>query len=59
MVVDGHELTVYPEAPSGVYNVRVVVYTLEKGSIEHLPTVAANGQMQATHVVLATVRVLP
>ena len=59
VVVDGHELTVYPEAPSGVYNVRVVVYTLEKGSIEHLPTVAANGQMQATHVVLATVRVLP
>jgi 4-amino-4-deoxy-L-arabinose transferase-like glycosyltransferase len=59
MLVDRHELTVYPEAPSGVYNVRVVVYALEEGRIEHLPTVAANGQMQATHVVLTTVRVLP
>jgi hypothetical protein len=59
VVVDRRELTVYPEAPSGVYNVRVVVYVMEEGSIEHLPTVAANGQMQATHVVLTTIRVLP
>jgi hypothetical protein len=59
VLADRHELTIYPEALPGVYNVRVVVYALEEGSIEHLPTVATDGQMQATHVVLTTVRVLP
>jgi hypothetical protein len=37
----------------------VVVYASADGQIEHLPTVTADGQMQATHVVLTTVRVLP
>jgi hypothetical protein len=58
-LVDTHAMAIYPDAAPGVYNVRVVVYASEDGQIEHLPTVAADGQMQATHVVLTTVRVLP
>jgi 4-amino-4-deoxy-L-arabinose transferase-like glycosyltransferase len=58
-LVDTHAMAIYPDAAPGVYNVRVVVYAAGDGQIEHLPTVAANGQMQATHVVLTTVRVLP
>jgi 4-amino-4-deoxy-L-arabinose transferase-like glycosyltransferase len=58
-LVDMHVLAIYPDAAPGVYDVRVVVYASADGQIEHLPTVTADGQMQATHVVLTTVRVLP
>jgi 4-amino-4-deoxy-L-arabinose transferase-like glycosyltransferase len=58
-LIDTHALAIYPDAVPGVYDVRVVVYASEDGHIEHLPTVAVDGQMQATHVALTTVRVLP
>ena len=59
-LTDTYRLTVYPDAPLGVYDVRVVVYALgEDGQIVHLPTVPAGGQMQASHVTLTTMRVAP
>jgi hypothetical protein len=59
-LTDTYTLTVYPDAPPRVYDVRVVVYALgEEGQIVHLPTVPAGGQMQASHVTLTTMRVAP
>ena len=58
VLVDRIPLAVNPDGSPGIYTVRVVVYALEDGKIEHLPTVPAGGQMQASHVVLTTVKVV-
>jgi len=55
-VSDTHVLTIYPDAPPGVYDVRVVVYTLEGSTIVH-PPIIAHGQMLSDFVVLTRVRV--
>jgi 4-amino-4-deoxy-L-arabinose transferase-like glycosyltransferase len=59
-LTDACALTIYPDAPAEVYDVRVVVYRLgEDGQIVHLPTVPAGGRMQASHVTLTKIRVVP
>ena len=58
-IADVRVLAVYPDAPPGVYDVRVAVYVLEEGEIVHLPVVPEGGQMLADHVVLTQVRVKP
>jgi hypothetical protein len=58
-LTDTYTLDVYPDAPGGVYDVRVVIYTLgEDGQIVHLPTIPAGGQMQSSHVTLTTMKVV-
>jgi 4-amino-4-deoxy-L-arabinose transferase-like glycosyltransferase len=52
-------LEVFPDAPPGVYDVRVTVYVLEEGQIVRLPVVPAGGEMLSDHVVLTRVRVGP
>lgn len=58
-ITDTYALEIYPDVSPGVYGVRVVVYSLVDGAIEHLPTVPSGGQMQANHVTLTTMRVAP
>ncbi len=59
VLADPYVLAVSQGVPPGVYGVRVVVYAFEEGGIMHLPTVPAGGQMQANHITLTTVRVVP
>ena len=58
-VVDVRRLAVYPDAPPGVYDVRIAVYVLQEGEIVHLPVVPDVGGMLADHVLLTKVRVVP
>jgi len=58
-VVDARPLTVYPDAPPGVYDVRIAVYVLREGEIVHLPVIPDVGGMLADHVLLTKVRVMP
>jgi len=57
-LVDPIALEVAPDAPPGVYDVRVVVYVVEEGGIAHLPVIPADGRMLAEYVVLTRVRVV-
>jgi len=57
--VDPYTLAVFPDAPPGVYDVRVAVYLFEDGEITHLPVIPTDGEMLAEHVVLTRVRVVP
>jgi 4-amino-4-deoxy-L-arabinose transferase-like glycosyltransferase len=60
VLADTYALAIHPDTQPGVYDVRVVVYALrEDGQIVHLPTVPAGGQMQASHVILTTMKVAP
>jgi len=59
VLADVRTLEVYPDAPPGVYDVRVAVYVSEEGEIVHLPVIPAGGQMLSNHVVLTRVRVAP
>ncbi|MDY7076450.1 MAG: glycosyltransferase family 39 protein [Chloroflexota bacterium] len=59
MLADTYTLQVSQDVSSGVYDVRVVVYLFEEGEITRLPTVPAGGQMQANHITLTTMRVVP
>ncbi len=59
ILTDPYALEIYPDAAPGVYNLRLTVYLFEEGEIAPLPTIPADGQMQATHVNLTTVRVEP
>ena len=58
MLIDPYTLEVFPDAPPGVYDVRVAVYLFEEGSITHLPVIPADGQMLSEHVTLTRVRVV-
>ncbi len=59
-LVDTYALAIHPDTQPGVYDVRVVVYALgEDGQIVHLPTVPVGGRMQASHVILTTMKVAP
>jgi 4-amino-4-deoxy-L-arabinose transferase-like glycosyltransferase len=58
-LVDAVPLTILPDAGPGAYGVRVVVYWREGGGIAHLPVTPPGGRMQADHVVLTQVRVVP
>jgi len=59
LVKDIYELTIF-DVPPGVYDVRLTIYRFdEEGSIVPLPTIPEGGRMQATHVVLTRMRVVP
>lgn len=58
-IVDGRQLAIYPDAPPGVYDVRIVVYSAGAGGLEPLPIVSPTGEQLADHVVLTRVRVTP
>jgi len=59
LVEDVYELTIF-DVPPGVYDVRLTVYRFdENGSIVSLPTIPEGGRMQAAHVVLTRMRVVP
>jgi hypothetical protein len=57
VVREVRRLAIFPDAPPGVYDVRVAIYTLEDGQIVHLPVIPVDGTMLATHVVLTRVRI--
>ena len=59
VLTDTVALTVYPDSLSGAYDVRLAVYVLEEGKINHLPVIPAGGQMLSDHQVLTRVRVVP
>jgi len=59
LVEDAYELSIL-DVPPGVYDVRLTVYRFdEEGGIVPLPTIPEGGRMQATHVVLTRMRVVP
>jgi 4-amino-4-deoxy-L-arabinose transferase-like glycosyltransferase len=59
MLVDPYALAVSQDASPGIYDVQIVVYVVEEGSIARLPVIPAGGQMLSEHVVLTRVRVVP
>jgi hypothetical protein len=58
-VVDAIPLTVFPDAPAGPYELRIVVYRQRQGEIVHVPVTPPGGRMQASHMTLTQVRVAP
>jgi hypothetical protein len=58
-VVDDVPLTIFQDTAAGPYSVRIAVYTHKDGGISHLPVTPPGGQMQASHVKLTQVRVIP
>jgi len=58
-IADTRSLVVFPDAPPGVYDVRIAVYVLEGEKIAHLPVISEGGQMLSNHVMLTPVRVTP
>ena len=58
-IVDERQLEIYPDAPPGVYDVRIVVYSVDEEGLEPLPIVSPGGEQLADHVVLTRVRVTP
>jgi hypothetical protein len=58
-IIDAIPLPIFPDAAPGPYGVRVAVYRHQEDSIQHLPVTPPGGRMQATHVTLTEVRVLP
>lgn len=59
LVADERSLTVYSDAPPGVYDLRVVVYLLQGEQIVRLPVIPEGGRMLSDYVVLTRVRVVP
>jgi len=59
VLADVRTLQIFPDAPPGVYDVRVTVYVQEQGEIIHLPIIPEGGRMLADHVLLTRVRVVP
>jgi hypothetical protein len=57
-LTDTYTLQIYPDASPGVYDVRIIVYALIDGEIEHLPVTPEGGRMQAKHITLTTLRVV-
>ena len=59
LITDAIPLRIFPDTPTGAYDVRVAVYSHHEQGIQHLPVTPPGGRMQATHVTLTQVRVLP
>lgn len=57
LVVEQRALPVYPDAPSGSYDLQVTVYVLQGEEIVRLPLISATGAQLEDHVVLTRVRV--
>jgi hypothetical protein len=58
-VTDTIPLKVFADAPAGTYSVRIAVYLHQDSGIVHLPVTPPGGRMQADHVLLTRVRVMP
>jgi 4-amino-4-deoxy-L-arabinose transferase-like glycosyltransferase len=58
-IAEARSLTIFPDAPPGVYDVRIAVYVLEEEKIVHLPVISEGGQMLSNYVALTRVRVTP
>jgi hypothetical protein len=59
VIKDPLEMTIFPDAQPGDYNVQVVVYASKEGEITRLPVISAGGEMLSNHVRLTKVRVAP
>lgn len=59
VLADTYALAIFPDAPPGVYDLRVAVYVLQEGTIVHVPVIPAGGRMLSNHQVLTRVRVVP
>jgi 4-amino-4-deoxy-L-arabinose transferase-like glycosyltransferase len=59
LLEDPKTLTVYGDAPPGIYDVRVTVFKKQDEAIEHLPVISDRGEMLVNHVTLTRVRVQP
>ena len=59
VIKDSLEMTIFPDAQPGAYNVQVVVYASKEGEITRLPVISAGGEMLSNHVRLTMVRVAP
>ncbi|HEY75198.1 MAG TPA: glycosyltransferase family 39 protein [Thermoflexia bacterium] len=59
IVADPRSLEIAPDAPPGVYALRIVVYVLQEEEIVHLPMIPEGGRMLENYVVLTKVRVVP
>jgi hypothetical protein len=58
-ITDTRPLTIFPDTPSGFFDVQVAVYVLEEGSIVHLPVISESGEMLSNNVVLTRIKVAP
>jgi len=58
-VTDSIPLPIFPDAAPKPYGVRVAVYSHGEHGLEHLPVTPPGGRMEATHVTLTEVRVVP
>lgn len=58
-IAEARPLTIFPDAPPGVYDVRIAVYVLEEEKIVHLPVISEGGQMLSNYIALTRVRVTP
>jgi hypothetical protein len=59
LLEDPKTLTVYTDAPPGVYDVRVTVFKKQEEKLLHLPVISDRGEMLVNHVTLTRVRVQP
>jgi hypothetical protein len=57
MLTDTHALTIAEDAAPGIYDLRLAVYTVQEGQIEHLPVHRGRNQTAETHIVLTRIRV--
>jgi hypothetical protein len=58
-IAEARAFMIYPDAAPGIYDVRIVVYTIQEEEIVHLPVIPAGGEMLAGHKLLTKVRVVP
>ena len=58
-LTDTVSLPISPDGVAGSYDVRIAVYWQEEGEIRHLPVTPPGGRMQASHITLTNVRVMP
>jgi len=59
LLEDPKTLTVYGDAPPGIYDVRVTVFKKLDGEFIHLPVISDRGEMLSNYIVLTKVRVEP
>ncbi len=59
LLEDPKTLTVYGDAPPGIYDVRVTVFKKQDGEFIHLPVLSDRGEMLSNYIVLTKVRVEP
>jgi 4-amino-4-deoxy-L-arabinose transferase-like glycosyltransferase len=58
-IAEARSLTIFPDTPPGIYDVRIAVYALEEEKIVHLSVISEGGQMLSNYIALTRVRVTP